>query len=63
MEGIRGKVTSIVDSRGSCSVLLDRIQYLSLYLHCFFYHFGYVVRAPSPFVLGLLLGSLPHFCL
>jgi hypothetical protein len=56
----------LVITIASCSVLLDWIQYLSLYLHCFLsfglccwgappFCFGFIVGEPTPF---LFIGSL-----
>jgi hypothetical protein len=59
----------LVNTIASCSVLLDRIQNLSLYLHCFLsfglccwgalsFRFGFIVGEPTPFsFIGFLISS------
>ena len=50
----------LVNTIVSCLFLLDRIQYLSLYLHCIL-SFELCCWGASLFVLVLLLGSPPYF--
>jgi len=50
----------LVITIASCSVLLNRIQYLSLYLHCFL-SFGLCCWGALPFYFGFIVGELTPF--